>query len=90
MILSWGARSRRNATGAVRCLAKEDQALLVVARYFPPQSVSASWAEATVPASARYVPAGHAEHVLAAVAAIATLYLPAAQITLSSLLRRPA
>ena len=43
------------------------------------QSAAASWAEATLAASARYVPATHSEHVLAAVAPVAALYLPEAQ-----------
>jgi hypothetical protein len=56
----------------------------VTALYFPAaqttQSVSASWAEATLAASERYVPAGQAEHVIAAVTA---LYLPATHTTQS-------
>jgi hypothetical protein len=48
------------------------------------QSAAASWAEAALAASERYVPATHSVHVLAAVAPVAALYFPAPQITQSA------
>ena len=58
----------------------------VKALYFPAaqttQSAAASWAEAAIAASARYVPATHSEQELAAVVA---LYFPAPQMTQSEI-----
>ena len=51
----------------------EGRLKLLDERLKKPKSTSASWLVAVVAASARYVPAGHATHVLDAVAAVAVL-----------------